>query len=563
MSRVGDASFKVVNTHRGPIYIKKEPSEEARGNSRPLAFHDSSQDNSAASRVNRTHHPSNFPMQQAKGVEKYVNDDKPAKTTLYELSGSLQITGGLAYTGTDTHLSVSRVFHGRVMDDQGYVFFKDGAYKILASDLKGHIVVKLYDNNRRVLGRGEFDLYQLPIQARKLSQIDKLNIEVKPYRPSAVASLSSGRSAGHYKEMVSQGQVMVPSINRYIQDTGEHGFADHSFLPYSSFIMKAQKQGFWNSLWVGLSGQDNPMRIYPHSMVEDLAHILNIKVNGQTSMVWGRVTWGGKPLKGAQVELAGDGEIRPIYFNAAYLPDPQLAVTGADGLFVFIGSFKGIQALRATKGGEYISTQVIPVRENHVSYVEVEAGIRRSASVAVYDGSTGEALSAGIEVYGSEKVIEVSGLGEEAIHFPGGNGVMMLEVDSGEEYPISRYSVHRRQKFIDLPVVKAKWMDQVRAHQKVGSSPHRGIVVGYVKGSDFDVFMDQEIEYESRNIVYFDKKGQIIPSDSGKNGGGFILFNVPEGLRTVTVIPTGSTKVFTQMLVVGEDAVNVMPVNLL
>ena len=98
---------------------------------------------------------------------------------VYELSGSLELIGGLILTGVDTHLSISRVVHNKVID-KGDLIIEDGIYKMFASDLKGHIVATLYNTQDEILGTGKFNLYKLPEQAKKSSQIDKLHIKVKP-----------------------------------------------------------------------------------------------------------------------------------------------------------------------------------------------------------------------------------------------------------------------------------------------------------------------------------------------------------------------------------------------
>lgn len=514
------------------------------------------------------------------------------KSPLYELSGSLELTGGIAYTGTNTHFSISREVHGRIMDEGDIINIKDGLYKILASDLKGHIVAKLYNMDGDVLGFGEFDLYQLPNQAKKLNQIDRLDIKVKLHNSSsAVATLISGRSFDTHeipvdrhpvstdssphtpskdtssrvialhssREEVDQSRVTIDSVQRELSRKGVGEFSDDGFLPYSSFMMRAEKKNHWGSLVLGVSGRENAMRIYPDSMVKALLSSQGVAVDNSAPIIWGRVTRKGQPVRGAQVELAGDFIVKPIYFNA-YMPDTKLESTETDGLFAFVGISSGIQAVRATIGGEYISTHVVPAEGGHVSYLEIEIDKYRSAGISIYDGQTREALRADIQVYGTEKVMNIDGYKEEAIFFPGGPGVMTLEVDGGEDYLPSRYSVHRQQQSIDLPIARIDWLNQMRKY--INEVPNSGIIIGYVEGSDYDVVMDQRVEYNSQNNrIYFDKEGHIT-KNFGKDGGGFILFNVPLGLRTIAVVPMESDKIFTQVSVVGDDAINIVSVHL-
>ena len=538
---------------RGPSSPTKRPEVLANQGSLPV-YIQSATKRGKPGKVPRPRGKTETSTSKLTTVGKYV-DPGPVQVSLYELSGSLEMMGGLAYTGIDTHLSVSRMVHGQVMNKGDIIVnVKTSIYKILVSDLKGHIVVKLYGSDDRILGFGEFDLYQLPDRAKKLSQIDRLHIKVKPYDPSVVASLYSGQSWGKHRILANGSRMTTDSPQSEMNKESENRFSDAEFLPHSSLVMRAKKKNHWGSLVVGVNGRENGVRIYPDSMVRALLDSQGVSGG---SVIWGRVTRNGQPVRGVQVELAGDFISKPVYFNA-YIPDSKLESTETDGLFAFVGVSSGIQAVRATIGGEYISTQVIPAEEDHVSYLEIEImDDYRTAGVSVYDGLTREALRADVQIYGTEEVMDIDGLKEEAIHFPGGSGIMMIEVDAGDNYLPSRYSIHRLQQSIELPMVQADWLNGMRTDQHMGLTPEFGIIVGYVKGSDYDVFMDQGLEYDSKNIIYFDRDGHIT-YDTGKAGGGFILFNVPVGIHTVTVLPVATKKVFTQVAVVGHDAINVL-----
>ena len=499
------------------------------------------------------------------------------KATLYELSGSIEMMEGLALTGTDTHLSVGRVFRRHLMDE-GEILLEDGVYKLIVSDLKGHIVAKLSNTEGRILGIGEFNLYQLPKEARKLIQINELHIKIKPYNPSLVASLlRSGLSFSGHQIPVDRGRVFFGALpSKKLKNKASKGlFVDNSFLPYSSFMMRAEEDTMRDgeekkhrgSLALGVSGRQNLMRIYPQSMVGALLEIQGMNADSSSPIIWGRVTQEGQPVKGAQVELAGDMGLRPIYFNA-YIPDSQLKSTQTDGLFAFVGLDSGLQAVRVTLDEKYVSTQVTLTQEEYVSYLDIAVAPVRSASVEVYDGQADQSLSADIQVYGTGKIIEIDGSKDEAMYFPGGPGVMILEVDPGDEYLFSRHSVHRSQKSIELPAVRQDWWRRVKfqlAREEAGgkvffgggleeeSALNHSHIIGYVNGSDYDIIFDQaagmdsdsDMDLDHREIVYFDKDGKIIYSStkhgSGQGGGGFIIFNVPKGLHSVTIVPSNSS----------------------
>ena len=151
-----------------------------------------------------------------------LSKDKDVKKSRYELSGSLELTGGLAFTGVDTHLSITRIVNNRIIDE-GDLILDEGVYKISVSDLRGHIVARLY-NADGTLGSGEFDLYKLPKKARASNQIDRLHIKIKPYNPAAIASVPSGESFDGY-QIPSKGSLLTfNAIQKEVQAEVESDF---------------------------------------------------------------------------------------------------------------------------------------------------------------------------------------------------------------------------------------------------------------------------------------------------------------------------------------------------
>ena len=454
-------------------------------------------------------------------VKKYESEER--SFSVYELSGSLELIGGLILTGVDTHLSISRIVRNKVID-KGDLIIEDGIYKMFASDLKGHIVATLYNTQGEILGTGEFDLYKLPEQVKRSSQIDRLHIKVKPYNPgTAIASVHSGESFGKYRIPSKNSHVVMNSLQKGFERGVDGGFYEgDNLLPHSSFIVMANEKDHWGSLTVAVSGRENTMRVYPDFMVRALLDSQGMDAdNRDLSIIWGRVTTDGQPFRGAKVELASRF-VEPIYFNV-YIPDPHLEATETDGLFAFVGVPSGLNSVRIIVDGESISTHVLLGEEGYVSYLNAEVGNYRSAGVFVYDGQTKESLHANIEVYGTEKVIAVDGSKEEAIRFADGAGIMMLEVESEDDYLPSRYSVSRLQKFIDLPMVKADWLYQMTINAEIEQVSDLGIIVGYVDGTDYHVSLGKDIPYETQNIVYFDnnKDSNGLICSSGKDGGRF------------------------------------------
>lgn len=107
-------------------------------------------------------------------------------------------------------------------------------------------------------------------------------------------------------------------------------------------------------------------------------------------------------------------------------------------------------------------------------------------------------------------------------------------------------------------MIPRQWLLDVSAQKRVSYNLSSGVVVGFVDGDDFSVYLEDELNYPDHFIVYFDQKGRVLESQNGVSGGGFVLFNLPFGARTVTVLPKNSASIFTQVVVPEAQVVNVL-----
>ncbi|MBK8202369.1 MAG: hypothetical protein IPK68_08695 [Bdellovibrionales bacterium] len=71
--------------------------------------------------------------------------------------------------------------------------------------------------------------------------------------------------------------------------------------------------------------------------------------------------------------------------------------------------------------------------------------------------------------------------------------------------------------------------------------------------------VDDKEPYLAENTVYFDRDGQILREGRGKAGGGFALFNLPTGFRSVVIVPSGSDRVLSRIVVAEPAVTNLIP----
>jgi hypothetical protein len=88
--------------------------------------------------------------------------------------------------------------------------------------------------------------------------------------------------------------------------------------------------------------------------------------------------------------------------------------------------------------------------------------------------------------------------------------------------------------------------------QKINLYPDRGLIIGFVDNSNYEIYLGYDNQFSRENIVYFDPHGNI--SEKAVLGGGFIIFNVPLGPQSVVLAEADSGMLQMQMVDVNVEA---------
>ena len=310
---------------------------------------------------------------------------------------------------------------------------------------------------------------------------------------------------------------------------------------------------------------ESEFEIFPdqpgHAIHELIAQTRSSESANTAAVVWGRVTQSGKPIAGAQVEILTTTDVvRPIYFNSAMLPDESLTTTSSNGLYAFFPVPAGSHAVQATVNGQVSEPLIFPAEEKNVSHVDIEAGLEREAKMKVFDAfRTDWPLSAQVVAPGSARRLTVSPSGEAVYHYADGTGLLVLDLDSGQNYEKTRISLDRDRRTIFVPMVQTQWLEEIRNALKVNKELNTGTVVGFVQGSaPYKISLEQASIGANSKMIYFSSRGQQTGLDYGEPGGGFIIYNLPEGFRTITVQPSGSVKTYASVILVESKVTNVI-----
>ena len=103
-------------------------------------------------------------------------------------------------------------------------------------------------------------------------------------------------------------------------------------------------------------------------------------------------------------------------------------------------------------------------------------------------------------------------------------------------------------------MIQESWLAAVKNFKQITDKPNSGIIIGFSTDLDYDAYLASE-EYNKKDIVYFNSLGQVSPDPV--IGGGFILFNVPNGAHEIVLQERNSEKIYSQVFNVQAQEISV------
>ncbi|NJL23989.1 MAG: hypothetical protein HC902_01570 [Calothrix sp. SM1_5_4] len=436
------------------------------------------------------------------------------------LNGQIEMTGGLAFVGPETHLVVKRVMDGQTYE-RGRIWVTEGKFEIHVKKAIGFLVAELQTRDGRVLGRGEVNLLHLGKVPAKASRIDDIRIALAPTAENASFRTVSAYSHGDQMMPIREARV---EIQAYMdaQAVNDEGFVGETTLDRdSTFVVRARAKKHWSSLVVGQAGQPQDIRLFSNSLVDALIELVlrgtDRKEAYHQGVVWGQIRQADGFVAGAQVEMAGD--YKPVYFNEAYLPDPGMTATGRNGLFAFLRVKQGIQAVRVKTKDRVYPAQIFPTEDKHVAYIDFELRDKVVSQFKVIDMlDMTRPVSARIRLVGTDEVLNLNG--DDYVEYAVPSRTFMVEADAGPEFELSRTTMTGAPHLVHLPVVRKDWLYQLYSGKNIVPAPGRGTVVGFIDDQDFEIEMTGYAPHEEMHVVYFDREGRPLEGRMGVAGGG-------------------------------------------
>ncbi len=486
------------------------------------------------------------------------------KPTLHQVvvSGPLEFSDGLALSNSMDRVVVFRQVDGEPVES-GAVWLRQGRYELFAEENSGQIVGELRTPYGDVIGRGSFELGCAPVKQQNQPHITGIKLRIQPVPQGLGGQVLA-------KKQPLPGTEVVFRDLPFVSKTGGDGrFEQQNLLEGSNAIVAVNRPGYWGTLTFARTGIDNQIELISNRDDQMIRHLMSVAMarsgqgsGKQAAIIWGRVTQGGKPRQGAKVELLTTAAImQPMYFNSAMMPDPNLTQTSANGMYAFFPVPQGAHAVQAALDADQVTEPLVfPTEDRMISRMDIETAAVRQAKVKVFDAfATDRPVSAQLTSPGSSQAKTIDQTGTGLINYAENRSLLIIDSDAGSLYRQVRIAISRDRGIIYLPMITNAWIDGMRGRFRVNTELGSGAVVGFVQGaSPYKVALEERSLLPSSRVIYFNSRGEPHDTDFGQPGGGFVIFNVPEGFRTITVQASGSSKIHSSVALVESRVVSVI-----
>jgi hypothetical protein len=478
----------------------------------------------------------------------------------YRIRGPITLSGGAALIDSN-----DQVFINQIRLSQGFVNIDDARYDISVSDLEGELQLLVISRDGQLRALGQKSIVDLATRYKNQARIEGIELKVQPIENSLSGTVISAASYGKTVFNLADAKVRIEDIERVIFRNKKTGrFDDQDIMLPSTAILTAKQENFTPSISIADSGIPFQIRLFPNSLVDAFLNLVYDKYVAVTAksegLIWGRVSFGGRPVEGAKVGLVGSNEVQPTYFSG-FLPDKTRTTTSQRGDFAFTRLTNHEELLRVSLGTKIYWPVMVPTQNGFVYYADLEAQPTRTLDIKSFDAFTLQPVPTIAQPLGTHDEIIVNESGRTQIKADTVRGLTFIEAHSGSSYQPTRTSLRAAQVEVNLSHIKTDWLKAMREKAQLKPQEYASAVIGFIDGEDYDVILGESLNLTSKNVVYFNQAGESKTSN-GEVGGGFIIFDLPRGLNTVTIVPKNSKKVITQIVYADEFAAHILRLNL-
>ncbi len=497
------------------------------------------------------------------------------------ISGPLELKQGLALT--DEHrIEIHQENKGNVIEF-GDVDIIKGTYAIKLSSNEGHVCARLRGGRSEIIGEGCFSLDRIKGLNKSTAQGPLLSVA----RYKDVLAFSD-----KYKEPLTTIPVVAKSLNKEVApklfreaatrpstkarviDFYDYDNPDAKNVAAAFETMLENREDAGSTVVTTIVAANHPRtRMVSNKHTSDRgAMIPNRKAynalnqwatdagrvipGGPSGTAWGRAMNEGKAVAGAEVEVEGREDIKPLYLNEFYIPDPNQKSTASHGLYTIMGLADGEYSLRANRGNQFMGFQNISVRENQLSLADIDATERkRTVRIATYDfiNKTSQGAVVTLQNYEEDVVVES---GQKDVNVQDNYDTAYALVNPlNKKYMTAQFILNPGEELYNFPMVPSDWVEGILSQAKLERPVRNKVVLGIGSEKPFRV---EAVGSKTAQVVYFDSEGQVLGGKYGTAGGGFLILDPEDEVTEFAIQAAGEKTVRAVYMPTISNVLNVI-----
>lgn len=494
---------------------------------------------------------------------KPVRADAFAQMTI---SGPLELRQGLALT--DEHrIEIHRESKGSVVE-YGDVDIEKGTYAIKLSNMEGHVCARLRGSRYEIIGEGCFSLdrvkglnksttqgpmlsvsrykdvlafsdeYKEPAALPvKVAEASKENSEPKLYREPASRPTAQARVIDFYDSDNPEARPLDAQFETAVQNTEDAG---------STVVAMITARNHPPARIVANNHTPSRGAMIPNNKAFNSLNSLGVDAGYAPAGARGGTAWGqtrreGRAVAGVQVAIEGRGDLKPLYLNEFYIPDPNQKSTASHGLYTFVGLEDGEYAIKATQNNKFMGFQNISVRENTLALADIDSTERkRPVRIAIYDliNKTSQSAVATLQNYEEDVVVD-GGQADVNVQDNFDTAYAMVTPLSGK-YMSAQYVLNPGEDLYNFPLVSSEWVESILSQARLERPVRNKVVLGIGAQKPFRV---EAVGSKTAQVVYFDSQGQVLEGNFGSAGGGFFILDPEDEVNEYAIQAAGEKSV--------------------
>jgi len=463
------------------------------------------------------------------------------KSQAATIRGQFELSEGVGIV--DHIVSLRRVFEGQSIE-LGEVDLKSGLYQILVGSFEGELVAEIKDHSGIVIGEDRQKILGL-----KRSGLFFSGPLLKVGQPLAIGM--NPKTVDDLKISENNFSASIYSGNYSLKKTTET-YPNVASLSSTVGLIKDLSKRNATTLSFRTVKDTSETILFSQKWIDGLKNYLSEKLQIQylpsSGLIIGRILQDGKPFAGAQVVIENQPGIEPYYLDQFLIPKTEQTVTNANGFFVIPGLNSGRYQISAFFKDRHLGTQLYFVEENIVSYQEIHSTQKvQSIIVRAFDAFSSQELDADLILPGYQDVFSiVDGFGRYRTSTAQGlQEILVRPVAQG--YAPFVYLQNSKTDHLHLPMIQDYFLDQLRLQKQIPTEPDSAVFIGFTPTGHFDLHLTAE-GFNTKQIVYFDAHGLL--ADRPSDGGGFVIYNLPEGLQEIILQDQRNDRTFSQVVFV-------------